>query len=142
MKQCVKCAAQLNDNATSCPNCGAEQPGQRQKVKFVLGIPVMVNGLLAVILGLIGKIKQETTKYTYIASNPQAVKSMRSAGNRFLGLFIIGLLLIAAGVVAGKFLEKYTQDNPLMKKIVWLAPLAVIVLFTIINFIPILSFKG
>lgn len=107
------------------------------------GLPLGVNGLIAIILGCIGMIYQAITPVSGFAMSlnsgyERIVKSMETACDNLKFLTAFGIVFVGVGIVL--LCVKPKMQNSVLHKVLWFVPLGIIVVFALINFIPILKY--
>lgn len=151
-KFCSSCGKPVNYDVAFCDSCGSalgekqtinQQPVQ-QTSKFAYSLPAFANGILAVVLGAIGMI--------YVANAPvygaaryfdknydRAVRAFYAASDRLGFLAGFGVALLVLGAIV--FFLKPKKRNLVLNKVLWFVPMAVIILYALINYITIFGFE-
>ena len=118
-----------------------EQQAAKQASKKPYGPHIALNGLLALILGCIAMAYRALTK-TYSSVKwteyRSAVNLMYAASDRLAYLAILGAVLFVLGIILC-FIQP-AKTNPVVNKVLWFVPMALIILFAVINYIPIFKF--
>lgn len=165
MAFCGNCGTQAHDDERFCPSCGKEirivaaaqtqnnqygipmesqllrtsEPNVRKQNRFLYTLPCFINGLLSLIFGAIGRIYSSITiTYGVVGgSYAIAVNNMKNAVDRLNVLLVIGALLITMSLI---FSFVKTKENRTISKILWFVPLGLVLLYSVINYIPIIHF--
>jgi len=111
--------------------------------KFFYSLPAFINGIIAIILGLVGRTISGNFHINgagrfFDIEYDQAVRRLNNVDSGLTFLVILGAILVLAGVIL--IFVKPSKKIPVLHKLLWVAPLIAIVVISVINYIPIIDF--
>ena len=119
------------------------EDNQKQS-KIATVIPFFANGILAILLAVIGREiwGNQTVVGFYRSIDADYARVLDTSRAGYEGLYYLiwfGVVLLVVGIVMS-FL-KPIKSNAKLKTILWLVPMLIIIVFAIINYIPIIDYQ-